>query len=154
MDEQPKIQHRRPLIQRRRIQHEDAALVPPKGEEVADQTRPDRQHTDLSVGQQARQAPLDARRCRGAQATKRLRDPGQTRRSGQDDAQDEEGERLTPVAMQARQHGPPLRRPLAPQPLWCVHRGKRSFPMTRFYRSLHGTEDAFSWLRLPFTSMI
>jgi hypothetical protein len=102
-------------------QQEDEAWVPPQGEEVADQTRPDRQHTDLGVGQQARQAPLDARRGRGAQATKRLRDSGQTRRSGQDDAQDEEGERLTPVAMQCRQHGPQLVEPLAPQPLWCVH---------------------------------
>jgi hypothetical protein len=153
MDEQPKIQHRRPLIQRRRIQHEDKALVPPKGEEVADQTRPDRQHPDLGVGQEARQAPLDARRGRGAQATQRLRDSGQTRRSGPDDAQDEEGERLAPMAMQCRQHGPQLVGPLAPQPLWCVHTAKRSFPMTRLLRPLHGTWERFFLATPAFTSM-
>jgi hypothetical protein len=75
-DQQAQIPHGGPLIQRRRVEHEDEALVPPKGEEVADQTRPDRQHMDLGVGQKARQASFDARRLGRTDAAQRLRDSG------------------------------------------------------------------------------
>jgi hypothetical protein len=129
--QQPEIQHGRALVQRGRVEHEDQASIAPEGEAVADEAGPERDHDDLLVGQTAGQAAFDAGRRGRADADERLRHPRQARGARQHDAQDTEGQRFAAVSMHIGQKRAQLARPLAPQPLPCVHTAKRSFPMTR-----------------------
>jgi hypothetical protein len=131
MDQQAPIQHDRAVAHRGRVEHEDQASIAPKAQELAQQVGPQRDDGDLLIGQQARQAALAAGRLGRADANQRFRHPGPPRRARQHDAQDKQGQGLAAAPMHLRQEGPQLTRPLAPQTLRCVQRGKRSFPMTR-----------------------
>jgi hypothetical protein len=132
MDQQTQIQHGRAVVQRRRVEHKDQASSTPEAQERAEQLRPQREHHDLLIGQKPGQAAFDAGRFGGADADERLSDPRQARRASECDAQHTESQRFAAVSMERGQKRPQLRRPLAPQTLRCVHRDKRSFPMTRF----------------------